>query len=109
MDNVWQAKRMYALPTIRIKTKFYSTFAPTLEENDDVTKERSYQRCGCHDVNILLGVLSAAVNKEGIFGRSFGKLSLYHESSPNELRLIDFTWIRIMVFSSTRFLHMKIY
>ncbi|XP_067638312.1 craniofacial development protein 2-like [Eurosta solidaginis] len=108
------------LAAIRIKANFFNisficAHAPTEEKDDEVKNtfygqlERAYESCSRHDIKVVLGDFNARVGKEGVFGPTVGKFSLHNETSPNELRLIDFAGAGNMVISSTRFTHKKIH
>ena len=87
-----------------------------MEEKDDAVKdtfyanlEDLYDKCPAHDIKILLGDFNAKVWQEGIFGPTVGQFSLHSTTSPNGVRLIDFTAARNMAACSTRFQHLDIH
>ncbi|XP_067647953.1 craniofacial development protein 2-like [Eurosta solidaginis] len=107
------------LAAIRIKAKFFNisfvcSHAPTEEKGDEVKDafyeqlERTYERCPRHDIKVVLGDFNARVAKS-VFGPTVGEYSLHNETSPNGLRLIDFSGARNMVVFSTRFMHKNIH
>ena len=107
------------LAKIRIKAKFHNislicAHVPT-KENDVAVKDAFFanledlcDKCPVHD-KIVLRDFNAKIGQEAIFGSTVGQFSLHSTTSPNDVRLIDFTAARNMVVCSTSFQHLDIH
>ena len=112
------------LTKIRIKAKFHNismiwahaeSHCPFSEEKDLAVKnafyanlEDVYDKCLAHENKTVLGDFIEKVGQEGIFGPTVGQFSLHSTTSPNGMRLKEFTAAQNMIVCCTRFQHLEI-